>query len=107
MTIQNLLEQLKHVCSESNISEERIKSAIAAILLWLNDSDNNTDENCRRISIFIVTQVSNNVYERLPQDIQEVLFDMGAALYDTHTATQVAENFSSTPQQLLDRIKKM
>lgn len=77
------------------------------VLLWLNEPENNTDENCRRIDAFVSTQINDQDIERLPESIQSILFDMGGALHDTHTSPEVAENFSSTPRQLLERARRL
>jgi len=39
----------------------------------------------------------------LPEAYHDILADMGGALHDTITAPQIAENFDSTPEQLLAR----
>jgi hypothetical protein len=43
--------------------------------------------------------------ERLSDSLQEVFAHMDA-LHDTITASQIAENFGSTPEALLERARK-
>ena len=68
---------------------------------------NNSDENCRKVDVFVATQIESADINRLPEDIQGILFDIGGALHDTHTSPSIAENFASTPKQLLDRVRRL
>ncbi|MCC6547948.1 hypothetical protein IT570_12350, partial [Candidatus Sumerlaeota bacterium] len=43
----------------------------------------------------------------LPESFGEILNDMGGALHDTVTAPEIAQNFESTPEQLLERVRKI
>jgi hypothetical protein len=74
----------------------------------LNDPLNNTDDNCKKIDYFVAYEiVTKKEFELIPDEIKEILYDLGASLSDTHTAPDVAENFESTPEQLLKRVRKL
>ena len=78
------------------------------ILIWLNNPNNNNDTNCKKIDYYVSYEIiSEKSYQEIPEDIQSILFDMGATLHDTHTSPKIAENFDSTPGQLLDRVRKL
>ncbi len=106
MEIEDLLEYLNQACESRDISRAEIKAAIEGVLEWLIDPNHKTDENCRKISMFVTTRISSEAIERLPKDIQDLLFDMGAALYDAYSARPISENFYSTPEQLLKRARQ-
>ena len=82
--------------------------ALDTLLTWLTNPKNNNDNNCREIDYFVAYDiVGTPQYEKLPADIQEIIFDIGSSLSDTFTAPKVANNFLSTPEQLLNRIRKL
>ncbi|MDZ4856868.1 MAG: hypothetical protein SGJ26_18775 [Nitrospirota bacterium] len=45
--------------------------------------------------------------DRLPQVYVDILADMAGALHDTITALDIATNFESTPEQLLERARRL
>ncbi len=104
-TIDELLEHLLQACVRPAFSRREIKRAIEDVLVWLTEHD--TDANCRKVDLFVSTRIGMEVRDGLPKDVDEILFDMGGALHDTHTSPEVAENFWSTPQQLLERTRKL
>jgi hypothetical protein len=104
----NLLDQLRLAILATEFSRTDLVSAMENLLLWLNRSENNTDSNCKQIDYFISTEIiSEKYFKKLPEDIQNILFDMGATLHDTHTSPEIAENFESTPAQLLVRVQNL
>ena len=105
MEIEKELIRLKRVVSAKEFSIDEFRTVAETILIWLNE--NNTDENCRMVDIFVSTQIEFDERKRLPEVVQGILFDMGGALHDTHTAPEVARNFESTPEQLLERVRRL
>lgn len=104
----NLLSRLKLAIFSPGYSREEVLAALEDILLWLNKPENNNDENCKTIDYYVCIEIMpEKKIEELPDDIQNVLFDMGAQLHDTHTSPKIAENFDSTPSQLLERVRKL
>ncbi len=89
-------------------SREKVISAMYNLISWLNKPENNTDSNCRFVDSFVSYEISLNPWNKqIPEDINAILFDMGATLHDTHTSPEIAENFDSTPALLLERIQKL
>jgi hypothetical protein len=108
MGLDELLNRLKLSLFSSGFSRENVLIAIEALLFWLNIPDNNSDGNCKYVDYFVSYEIiSETGYEDIPEDIREILFDMGGALHDTHTSPKIAENFESTPSQLLGRVRKL
>ncbi len=107
MQIEDLLEALRQASKMENGSDPQIRTAIEAVLVWLNDPSNNIGENCEKISMFVATRICNDDLTKFPQDVQRILYDMGAGLYDTYKSPAVAANFESTPSQLLKRVQEL
>ncbi len=105
MDINEQLLALKEAVTSLQLTMDEFISVTEAILIWLNE--NNTDENCRHIDIFVSTEIDLETRRKLPEEVQSLLFDMGGALHDTHTDPDVASNFESTPEQLLERVRAM
>jgi hypothetical protein len=108
MKLQELLERLRTACVSDEISRSRIIVALLDLLLWLNNPVNNTNKTCRRIDIFVVINIlTDKKWENLPEDIKDILFDMGGTLHDAHSNPEIAKNFESLPEQLLYRAQKL
>jgi hypothetical protein len=45
--------------------------------------------------------------DQLPEPFVDILNDMGSALHDTVSAPLIAANFQSTPEQLLERARRL
>lgn len=106
--LQELLNQLKSTIMSPKFSREKVISAMYNLISWLNKPENNTDSNCRFVDSFIAYEISQDPENKeIPEDIDAILFDMGATLHDTHTSPKIAENFDSTPPLLLERIRKL
>ena len=107
MDIDTMLARLKETCDTPNFSRADIKEAMLDILVWLNDPANSADANLEKISYFVLIEIADSEKERLPDDIRLILFDMGAQLDDTFSAPDIAKNFESTPEQLLERVRTL
>ena len=108
MELDNLLDHLKDAFDAPQFSRKDILSTIEEVLVWLNELPNNTDANCRKVDYFIASEIIGKPrYHEVPEDIQGLLFDMGSALSDTFSAPDIAENFESTPAQLLTRVRQL
>jgi 5'(3')-deoxyribonucleotidase len=101
MNLDELLEDLYSICVQPVYLRKDLINKLENVLTWLVQND--TDENCRKVDSFIVTRLDNLDQKKIPEDVYEILFDMGSALHDTHASPEVAKNFSSTPEQLLER----
>jgi len=75
MTIDELLENVRQVCATKQSSRSALKPALEDLLLWLTDPANNTDENCRKVDVFVTTKINPDLVHALPKDIQAILFD--------------------------------
>jgi hypothetical protein len=85
-----------------------IKAAIVGVLEFLCGPEGRTDANCTAADLFLLLDENRDAdWSDLPDAYQNLLFDMGAQLHDTFSAPAIAENFESTPEQLLERAKRL
>ena len=104
--LSELLVQLKLTALAPDFSKDSLIFALESLLLWLNNSQNNTDSNCKEIDYFISFEIlPEKRFEDIPENIRNILFDMGATLHDAHTSPELARNFESMPNQLLNRLR--
>jgi len=85
-----------------------LKESLSDLMNFLIQPANRSDDNCRAVDTFFALKDHwNTRWEHLPKEYQLVLDDIGGILHDAVAATQIAENFQSTPEQLLERIKEL
>jgi hypothetical protein len=78
------------------------------LLTFLASPRGRTNANCVAADLFFM---HNDRWERgwdhLPEPYQDLLGDLGGALHDTVSAPDIAENFYSTPEQLLAQLEQI
>jgi hypothetical protein len=102
-TLQPLMQSIRATLFASPFDAAAVKGSLIALLEYLSSPAGRTDANCRAVDLFFSLDDDLPV-ERLPDSLQDVFAHMDA-LHDTITAPQIAENFSSTPEQLLERVR--
>jgi hypothetical protein len=84
----------------------RIAAALEELLAYLASKEGRTHPNCVAVDhFFCMGDGWERDWEDEPSELTDVLADIGGALHDTIKAPEIAENFDSTPEQLLDRIR--
>jgi hypothetical protein len=83
-----------------------LKDALIALLTFLSSPHGRTDANCSAVDHFFTVD-DTWVSDRLPDSFMEIMADISGALHDTVSAPQIARNFSSTPEQLLERARSL
>jgi hypothetical protein len=104
--LRPLLERLYQCLTMSPLDPPAIKQAIVAVLAFLASPKGRTDANCRAVDSFLMQDEAWDA-DGLPQAFVDILTDMSGALHDTVSASDVARNFDSTPEQLLERANRM
>jgi len=85
-----------------------IKQSLEMLLEFLSSPEGRTHDHCCQTDTFFCLHDDRGVsWEHLPDELEQILSDIGGALHDTISAPEVARNFSSTPEQLLERVRKM
>jgi len=83
-----------------------VRAALLDVLALLKSACGKTDANYRAVDFFLSKDDAWDA-DRLPDSFIDVLSDMCGALHDSVSASQVAKNFESTPEQLFDRVTRL
>ena len=82
-----------------------LKDALVVLLTFLSSPRGRTDTNCSAVDQFFTVDDAW-VSDRLPDSFADIMADISGALHDTVLAPHIAENFESTPEQLLERARQ-
>ena len=83
-----------------------IRSTLEELLVYLSSSSGRTDANCCVTDrFFSLVAEWEKGWSHLPLPLSGVLDDMGGTLHETIYAPQIAGNFQSLPEQLLERVR--
>ena len=102
-TLQPLMQSVRDALFASPLDPATIKASLIALFEYLCSPAGRTDDNCRAVDSFFYLD-DDLPLEHVPDSLQDVFAHMDA-LHDTITAPDIAENFSSTPEQLLERVR--
>jgi hypothetical protein len=103
-TLPFMLELVELVIRHQPTELPLLVDALELLFAFLASPEGRTDANVRYTGSFLLGGVlDKSRWVHLPQPFQDILFDAGAQLDDTFRAPEVAANFDSTPEQLLDR----
>jgi hypothetical protein len=106
--LRALLARVYNLIHEASVNLPALRDALVALLSFLCEPENRTSDNCRAVDLFFAVDDHWSVkWDILPENYQCLLDDVGGALHNTVNAPDIAQNFSSTPEQLLDRARKL
>jgi len=106
--LKPLLDAVGRELGAEEVRLARLKGALERLLAFLS-TRGRTDANCRAVEQYLWDTEAWLALDtlRLPDGYRSILFDMGAQLHDTISAPEIAENFESTPEQLLARLRSL
>jgi hypothetical protein len=104
--LRPLVERLHQCLTLRPIDSPALKAAIVGVLEFLASAKGRTDANCRAVDFFLAQDDAWDA-DQLPEPFVDILADMGSALHDTLSAPLIAANFQSTPEQLLERARRL
>ncbi|MHB0998654.1 MAG: hypothetical protein ACYC27_05355 [Armatimonadota bacterium] len=88
-----------------------LKSALVDILAHLTTPEGRTDRNCRLLDkfVFFLCYEDDPIRDRkdIPDDFRLVIEDIGMGLHDAIDCPDIAANFESLPEQLLERAENL
>jgi len=86
-----------------------LQSALRDLLKFLSSKNGRTNANCSATDSFFldIDDQWEGTREQLPEPYRDLLGDIGGCLHDTVSAPEMAENFDSTPEQLLERLERL
>lgn len=102
--LRTMLEDAWTHLSSGDVRES--KRSLEALLTFLA-GEGRTDANCTVTDYFFsaAERQQPSIWQHLPPALQEVLGSIGGCLHDTIHAPEIAENFESTPELLLERLR--
>jgi hypothetical protein len=106
--LKKLVEAVKSCIIERPTDLKQLNSSLEGLLFFLTTPTGRTKENCKEADLYFLLDDDHGFnFDHLPEDYQLILNDIGGQLHDTIKHSQIAENFESTPEQLLERIRKL
>ncbi len=86
----------------------QLRSRLEDLLVFLCSPKGRTDESCHAVDTYLSTKNDwPSCIEHLPRDVYDILVDIGGTLHDAIQCPDIAANFESLPEQLLDRVRKL
>lgn len=104
--LRPLVERLHQCLTLKPVDSPALKAAIVGVLVFLASAKGRTDANCRAVDYFLAQDEVWDA-EQVPEPFVDILADMSTALHDTISAPVIAANFQSTPEQLLERARRL
>jgi len=101
-SLQSLMQSVRDALLASPLDAAAVKASLVALFEYLSSPVGRTHANCCAVDTFFCLD-DDLPLDRLSDSLQDIFAHMDA-LHDTITAPQIAENFRSTPEQLLERI---
>jgi hypothetical protein len=98
------LEPLLHGLHGAFADPAATRDALEQLLIFLA-GPGRTDANCTTTYYF--TSNSEPLWQHLPPELRAILDDMSGALQDSVHAENIARTFEATPEQLLERVRKL
>ena len=103
---QELVKAVQSVLANGTLDLEVLKHSLMGLFEYLSSEDGRTDDNCCAVDSFFMFD-DLWVERNLPDPFHDIFADVAGALHDTVSAPEIAENFNSTPEQLLKRARKL
>ena len=103
---RELVNAVQSVLASDQLNLETLKRSLITLLEYLSSQEGRTDANCRAVDSFFVAD-GRWVERNLPDPFHDILADIAGALHDTVSAPEIAQNFDSTPEQLLKRAREL
>jgi hypothetical protein len=85
--------------------ESALRVALEALLVFLASEAGRTDANCATTDYFFAL-TEQEWTPLVPAAFRPILDDMSGTLHDTIYAPKIASTFESTPEQLLERVRR-
>jgi hypothetical protein len=103
---RELVKEIQSVLTKGILELEELKRTLVALLEYLSSDVGRTEANCRAVDLFFML---DDLWAKrdLPDHFHEIFADIAGALHDTVSAPEIAENFDSTPEQLLRRARDL
>lgn len=99
---RELVHAIQSILTKDVIDFAVLKHSLIELFEYLSSENGRTDKNCCAVDSFFMHD-ELWVERNLPDPFHDIFADIAGALHDTVSAPEIAENFDSTPEQLLKR----
>ena len=99
------LEPLLHALFDALPHPASSRFALEQLLTFLASPAGRTDANCTTTYYF--TTAAEPRWQSLPSELKAILDDMSGTLQDSVHAENIARTFEATPEQLLERVRRV
>ena len=82
-----------------------LRTSLEALLTFLASDAGRTDANCSTTYNFI--HASEELWREAPETLRAILDDMSGTLHESIYAPDIARTFEATPEQLLERVRRI
>ncbi len=103
---KDLVETIQTVLAKDTFELNVLKDSLIALLEYLSSAEGRTEANCKAVDSFFMFD-DLWVKRNLPDPFHDIFADISGALHDTVSSPEIAENFGSTPEQLLKRAREL
>lgn len=86
--------------------EERARSALVELFACLSQPTMRTEPNCVAVDLFFALELDRLSVTMLPRQFVDFLSEP-LGLHDTVTAPEIADNFGTTPEELLVKARRL
>ncbi len=102
-----MLLAVYHELAAAPTNLRTLRDSIEKLLNFLTTPAGRTNANCGATDLFFcLTDGWGEVsWDHIPDDLGDILRDMGGALHDTVQDPVIAENFEATPEHLLRKLR--
>ena len=106
--LKKLIENVHYCIIEKPTNFIQLYSSLEELIYFLTTPTGRTKENCEETEFYFMLHEEKGFnWDHLPKEYQLILDDISGNLHDTIQAPQIAKNFESTPEQLLERIRRL
>ena len=106
--LKKLVEAVRNCIIERPTDLVRLESLLDSLLSFLTTPTGRTSGNCWETDLYFSLHDDHSFdWNHLPEDYKLILDDIGGQLHDAIEHPKIAENFESTPEQLLERTRKL
>ena len=103
---RELVHAIQSILTKDVIDFAALKHSLIELFEYLSSENGRTDKNYCAVDSFF-THDELWVERNLPNPFHDIFADIAGALHDTVSAPEIAENFESTPEQLLKRAREL
>ncbi len=101
---REVVQAIQSILTKDVIDFVALKHSLIELFEYLSSENGRTDKNCCAVDSFF-THDELWAERNLPDPFNDIFADIAGALHDTVSAPDIAENFESTPEQLLKRAR--